>query len=63
MPLRLEFLFFSTENSMTNVTHRWPQSGHFFPKLGHFFPVFEKGPGRPPSPPLVTQLLYTSLKF
>ena len=45
---------------MRNVTHRWPQSGHFFPKLGCFFPNFEKGQGRPsPLSPLVTRLVNT----
>ena len=45
---------------MRNLTHRWPQSGHFFPKLGYFFPNFEKGQGRPsPLSPLVTRLVNT----
>ena len=40
---------------MRNLTHRWPQSGHFFPQLGHVFPIFEKGRKKlpttqPPSP-------------
>ena len=34
-----------------NLTHGWPQSGHFFPKLGYVFPVSEKGQGRPPHSP------------
>ena len=28
---------------MRNVTHRWPQLGHFPPKLGHFFQFLKKG--------------------
>ena len=45
---------------MRNLTHRWPQSGHFFPKLGYFFPNFKKGQGRPsPLSPLVTRLVNT----
>ena len=37
---------------MRNLTHIWPQSGHFCPKLGSFFPIFEKEQGRPPPVPL-----------
>ena len=38
---------------MRNLTHRWPQSGHFCRKLGHFFQFLKirAGETSPPSPP------------
>ena len=48
---------------MRNLTHRWPQSGHFFPNLGYFFFQFlKKGQRRLFSLlPLVTRLSVQSV--
>ena len=36
---------------MRNLTHKWPEPGHFFQNSENFFPVFQKGQGKPLRPP------------